>query len=101
VEATPRDKRKRVVTNKREGKMKNSMGLTVYRERRSTIREKVRLKLRKRSRSNRGKGKIITRRVMMTPRATESSPLWIPRPCQKVAGAGGAAVVIGRLRKQL
>jgi hypothetical protein len=64
-----------VVTNKREGKMKNSMGLTVYKERRSTIKEKVRLKLKSRSSSRLGRGKIITRRVMITPKATKSSPL--------------------------
>jgi hypothetical protein len=100
VEATHRERRKRVVTKRREGKVKNSMGLTVYRERRSTIKEKVRLKLKSRSRSRRGRGKIITKRVMITPRATQSSPLWMPKPCQKEVGAGGATAVIDHLQKQ-
>jgi hypothetical protein len=90
-----------VVIRRREGKVKNSMGLMVYKERSSTIREKVRLKLKRRSKSKLGRGKIITIRVMITPKATQSSPLWMPRPGLRETGAGEAIALNGRLRQLL
>ena len=70
-----------------EGKVKNSMGLMVYKDRRSTIKEKVRLKLKNRSRRRLGRGNIITKRMIITPRATESLSLIDAEALQE--GGGG------------